>query len=122
MLDNGAAHVSGASIRRRADLVARPEVDRSRTAGESREIEGGPVIHAETARRRRFVHAHHVVWWSRGGRTDLDNLTLVCSFHHKMVHEYGWAVRLRCGVTPRYRPDGTQHRARPSPPREPVAG
>ncbi len=30
---------------------------------------------------RRFTQAHHIVWWERGGRTDLDNLILVCSFH-----------------------------------------
>ena len=42
---------------------------------------------------RRFTQAHHFVWWERGGRTDLDNLVLVCSFHHKLVHEYGWAVK-----------------------------
>ncbi|HEY3209198.1 MAG TPA: hypothetical protein VGL18_05320 [Actinomycetota bacterium] len=24
-----------------------------------------------------------------GGPTDLDNLVLVCTFHHKLVHEYG---------------------------------
>ncbi len=28
--------------------------------------------------RRRFTNAHHIVFWSRGGRTDLDNLVLVC--------------------------------------------
>jgi hypothetical protein len=36
---------------------------------------------------RRHLHAHHITWWERGGRTDLDNLVLVCSFHHKLVHE-----------------------------------
>src|SRR6266542_7099369 len=41
---------------------------------------------------RRFTQAHHIVWWERGGPTDLDNLVLVCTFHHKLVHEYGWAI------------------------------
>ncbi len=30
---------------------------------------------------RRFTQAHHITWWSRGGRTDLDNLVLLCTFH-----------------------------------------
>src|SRR6266542_5926461 len=30
---------------------------------------------------RRFTQAHHIVWWDQGGRTDLDNLLLVCTFH-----------------------------------------
>jgi HNH endonuclease len=44
---------------------------------------------------RHFVAAHHIVHWARGGATDLDNLVLVCSFHHKLVHEGGWQVTLR---------------------------
>jgi hypothetical protein len=40
----------------------------------------------------RFAEAHHIVWWRNGGRTTLDNLTLICSFHHKQVHEYGWRI------------------------------
>ena len=41
---------------------------------------------------RRFTQAHHVEWWSRGGSTDLDNLVLVCAFHHRLVHEHGWGL------------------------------
>jgi len=57
---------------------------------------------------RWFLHAHHIRHWGRGGPTDLDNLVLVCTFHHKLVHEYGWHVELdpRDVVTWR-RPDGT---------------
>lgn len=42
--------------------------------------------------RHRRLHAHHVLAWARGGRTDLDNLVLICSSHHKLVHEGGWSV------------------------------
>jgi Domain of unknown function (DUF222)/HNH endonuclease len=38
---------------------------------------------------RRFTHAHHIRWWSGGGRTDLDNLVMVCSFHHTLVTSTG---------------------------------
>lgn len=40
----------------------------------------------------RWSAAHHVVHWSRGGATDLDNLVLLCSRHHWMVHEGGWQI------------------------------
>jgi hypothetical protein len=43
---------------------------------------------------RRFTQAHHVEWWSRGGATDLDNLILVCTFHHRLVHEHGWGLTI----------------------------
>ncbi len=41
---------------------------------------------------RRYTQAHHIEWWSRGGVTDLDNLLLICSFHHTLVHERGWSI------------------------------
>jgi len=40
----------------------------------------------------RFTDAHHLVHWTDGGSTDLDNLILLCSFHHRKVHEGGWRV------------------------------
>jgi hypothetical protein len=33
--------------------------------------------------------AHHIVPWVLGGRTDLDNLILLCRRHHRLVHEGG---------------------------------
>jgi hypothetical protein len=40
----------------------------------------------------RFVDAHHIKHWSAGGETSLDNLMLLCSQHHKLVHEGGFAI------------------------------
>jgi len=40
----------------------------------------------------RFVDAHHIEHWSNGGETNLDNLMLLCSQHHKLVHEGGFAI------------------------------
>jgi hypothetical protein len=63
---------------------------------------------------RRFTQAHHIVWWERGGRTDLDNLALVCFFHHKLVHEMGWSLARRPdGELEWFRPDGARYRAGP---------
>jgi hypothetical protein len=54
-----------------------------------------------------FLHAHHIVHWLRGGPTELDNLCLLCSYHHKLVHEYGWWMVLEDhGTTLWYRPSG----------------
>ncbi|MFN7151879.1 MAG: HNH endonuclease, partial [Microthrixaceae bacterium] len=59
--------------------------------------------------------AHHIVHWRRGGRTDLDNLTLVCSTHHAFVHDDGWIVvpDARGGSPQWQRPDGTPVDPRP---------
>jgi hypothetical protein len=68
---------------------------------------------------RRYTQAHHVRWWEQGGRTDLDNLVLICSFHHTLVHELGWSLtREQDGVVRWFHPDGRRYRAGPAPPRE----
>ena len=41
---------------------------------------------------RRFVDAHHIRHWARGGETTLDNLVLLCRRHHRAVHEGGYRV------------------------------
>jgi hypothetical protein len=65
---------------------------------------------------RRFTQAHHIVWWGDGGRTDPDNLLLVCFFHHKLVHEHGWKVeRDAPGDVRWFRGDGSRYRAGPGP-------
>jgi hypothetical protein len=40
--------------------------------------------------RRHFVDAHHIVHWSKGGETSLDNLAQLCREHHRLVHEDGF--------------------------------
>lgn len=44
--------------------------------------------------RHQKLHAHHVVYWSDGGGTNLDNLVLVCSRHHTVIHEQGFVLVL----------------------------
>ena len=65
---------------------------------------------------RRFTQAHHLTFWSRGGRTELANLLLICAFHHRLVHEYGWKVtRDRDGVVRWFDRGGAEYRAGPRP-------
>ena len=51
--------------------------------------------------------AHHIVHWRKGGRTDLDNLTLACwATHHRLVHDGGWHIVAEPNGRPRWlRPD-----------------
>jgi hypothetical protein len=39
-----------------------------------------------------FTNVHHIVAWKPGGRTDLPNLVLLCSYHHGVVHRNGWTM------------------------------
>jgi hypothetical protein len=38
--------------------------------------------------------AHHLTSWLRGGLTRIDNLVLVCSQHHRLLHRSEWTVEL----------------------------
>jgi len=40
----------------------------------------------------RFTDAHHIKHWADGGETSLKNLLLLCSHHHRLLHEEGWKV------------------------------
>ncbi|HSZ37547.1 MAG TPA: DUF222 domain-containing protein [Acidimicrobiales bacterium] len=40
-----------------------------------------------------FVNPHHIKWWKRDrGRTDLENLALLCEHHHHLVHSNSWKL------------------------------
>ncbi|MEO6885726.1 MAG: DUF222 domain-containing protein, partial [Jatrophihabitantaceae bacterium] len=42
------------------------------------------------ARPPAWCSAHHVTAWIDGGKTDIDNLTLLCGFHHREFDRRGW--------------------------------
>jgi Domain of unknown function (DUF222) len=46
-----------------------------------------------------WTEAHHVRWVTRGGTTALDNLVLLCSRHHHLLHVPGWHAKLLPGGT-----------------------
>ncbi|MGI8456869.1 MAG: HNH endonuclease signature motif containing protein, partial [Propionibacteriaceae bacterium] len=37
---------------------------------------------------------HHIVPWADGGRTRVDNLTLLCGYHHREFGRRGWNCRM----------------------------
>ncbi|MFQ5608861.1 MAG: DUF222 domain-containing protein [Woeseiaceae bacterium] len=41
---------------------------------------------------RRYLDCHHVEHWSNGGETALENLMLLCTKHHTLVHEGGFRI------------------------------
>ncbi len=59
---------------------------------------------------RAFCQAHHLVFHRLGGATTMQNLAIVCGFHHRLVHEHGWRVRRSpSGELIWYRPDGRRN-------------
>lgn len=41
----------------------------------------------------KWVDGHHVKHWADGGETTLENLVLLCSTHHRALHEGGFEIR-----------------------------
>jgi Domain of unknown function (DUF222)/HNH endonuclease len=39
-----------------------------------------------------FTNAHHIKPWKPDGRTDLDNLALLCEYHHRRMHTKEWVM------------------------------
>ncbi len=78
------------------------------------------------------LHAHHVVHWANGGPTELENLVLLCHYHHHSVHEGGWNIVGHPGGWRFVDPNGNPHsvpvlrlpttRPLPSSTAEPVPG
>ncbi|MDX6202806.1 MAG: hypothetical protein QOJ83_2306, partial [Frankiales bacterium] len=64
-----------------------------------------------------LCQVHHLIWWIRGGKTNLDNLVLICEYHHHLLHEGGWRIARippRAGTPPGWlatAKDGRQLRA-----------
>jgi hypothetical protein len=67
-----------------------------------------------------WSEAHH--WrmrWADGSDTTLDDGVLICPFHHRTIHETGWAIRMSpVDGYPEYKAPGSQlwkrnHRWRP---------
>jgi Domain of unknown function (DUF222)/HNH endonuclease len=52
---------------------------------------------------RIFLEGHHIQHWAEGGETSLENTALLCSLHHRHVHEYGYAIELDTDGRPQFR-------------------
>ena len=63
----------------------------------------------------RFLHGHHIQHWLHGGVTSLENLALLCSHHHHLVHEGDWSIeRMSDGELLFRAPDGREMPAVPA--------
>ncbi len=55
-----------------------------------------------------WCDVHHVLHWSEGGHTSLDNSALLCERHHTKVHHGFRIERQPDGRWRTWRPDGTE--------------
>jgi hypothetical protein len=52
--------------------------------------------------RKRYLDGHHVKHWVDGGETSLENTTLLCTHHHRLLHEGGFRIVRDEGGTLRF--------------------
>jgi len=67
-----------------------------------------------------WADSHHLQEWVRDhGATDIDNLVILCRYHHICAHERGWGLHRdpANGWITITRPDGTPYELGPSRPR-----
>jgi HNH endonuclease len=51
-----------------------------------------------------WCERHHIVAWVDGGPTNLDNLTLLCRYHHRQFLARGWTCTMNGDGLPEWRP------------------
>ncbi|WP_348536248.1 HNH endonuclease signature motif containing protein [Mobilicoccus caccae] len=68
-----------------------------------------------------WCDGHHITHWAAGGRTDLNNLALLCRHHHVEVHRKGHTATVDDDAVHWVRSDGTPIGNRPRPD-TPLAG
>jgi hypothetical protein len=86
-------------------------------AGRTRRLATGPLRKALVARDRgcafadcdyppRWCDAHHLKHWADGGPTNLNNLVLLCRYHHQVIHDpdSGWRVQMADDQLPDFIP------------------
>ncbi|HJQ01948.1 MAG TPA: DUF222 domain-containing protein [Jatrophihabitans sp.] len=45
-----------------------------------------------------WTERHHVIPWRDGGGTDLNNLCLLCDYHHDRIDTGGWRITMQQGI------------------------
>ena len=59
-----------------------------------------------------WCQRHHILSWADGGLTDLNNLTLLCAYHHHNFLSQGWECRINDQGLPEWIPPWYIDRAR----------
>ena len=62
-----------------------------------------------------WCQTHHLRSYASGGATSERNGTLLCGFHHRLVHRFGWRGELRGSQAVRHPPDGSEPWVPPPP-------
>jgi 5-methylcytosine-specific restriction endonuclease McrA len=78
---------------------------RHQTSGDSSAAQWAALIARDRGcircgRSPRHCHAHHIIHWKDGGRTDLQNLALLCSRCHNDLHHGHYTITMNTHTIP----------------------
>ncbi len=108
-LDDGATLTAGSARRLACDAAILPAVlggdSQLLDLGRRRRLFTGPVRQALVLRDggcafppcdrpARWTDGHHIQHWADGGATELANGVLLCGYHHRLIHQGEWTVRI----------------------------
>jgi hypothetical protein len=95
--------------------VVEDEKGRPLDVGRKQRIVSTPLKRALQARdrgctfpgchRKRYADGHHLKHWIDGGETTPENMTLLCTHHHKKLHEGGFSIAKDADDTLRFLTD-----------------
>jgi 5-methylcytosine-specific restriction protein A len=57
----------------------------------------GGCAHPGCDRPPSWCEVHHVIEWRHGGRTDVENLVMLCCAHHDQIHSSEWTIDMSTG-------------------------
>ena len=63
-----------------------------------------------------WCEGHHIEEYGKRGKTVAENGSLLCPYHHWLMHPGGWKMERREGELVFYKPDRTRYRSVPAPP------
>ena len=51
-----------------------------------------------------WTQGHHIIAWSKGGQTTVDNGVLLCGHHHRLIHQGHWTITITDDGQPEFTP------------------
>ena len=52
--------------------------------------------------RKRYLDGHHLKHWINGGESKPENMSLLCTYHHRLLHESGFSIVKEADATLRF--------------------
>ena len=57
-------------------------------------LRDGGCVFPDCDRPARWCDIHHITFWVDGGPTSLENGCCLCGFHHTLIHQGDWRIRM----------------------------